>query len=89
MIKLTWNNSFEKSLKKYIKKHPEKETTIKEKLVRFTQEPYAPELRNHKLSGQLKDLRAIVVEFDCRIIFCMVDNETALLVDIGSHEEVY
>lgn len=89
MMKLAWNKNFEKSLKKYIKKHPEKETKIKEKLELFTQEPFSLELRNHKLSGKLKDLRAIMVEYDCRIIFKFVDEDTALLISIGTHEEVY
>lgn len=55
----------------------------------FTQEPFSPELRNHKLSGKLKELRAIVIEYDCRIVFSMVDEDTALLINIGSHDEVY
>lgn len=89
MIKLTWNKNFERALKRYVKKHPDKEPRIKEKLKLFTEEPYAAELRNHKLSGRLKDLRAIVVEYDCRIVFQFIDEQTALLINIGSHEEVY
>jgi addiction module RelE/StbE family toxin len=89
MIKLAWNKNFERSLNRYIKKNPEKESRIKEKLKLFTEEPFSPELRNHKLSGKLKDLRAIVVEYDCRIVFKFVDEDTALLINIGSHEEVY
>lgn len=52
-------------------------------------DPHAPELKNHKLSGKLKDLRAISVEYDCRIVFTFVDENTALLVSIGTHNEVY
>jgi addiction module RelE/StbE family toxin len=89
MIKLAWTKNFEKSLKRYIKKHPEKETKIKEKLKLFTEEPFSPELRNHRLSGKLKELRAIVVEYDCRIVFKFIEEDTALIIDIGSHEEVY
>ena len=89
MIKLAWNKNFENSLKRYLKKHPEKESKIKERLKLFTQEPFSPELRNHKLSGKLKDLRAIVVEYDCRIVFKFIEKDTALIIDIGSHEEVY
>ena len=89
MIKLIWNKNFEKSLKRYVKKHPEKESKIKEKLKLFTEEPFSPELKNHKLSGKLKDLRAIVVEYDCRIVLKFIDEGTALLINIGSHEEVY
>jgi len=89
MINLSWDKNFGRSLKRHIKKHPESEDKIKEKLRMFTEEPYAPALRNHKLSGKLKDLRAIVVEYDCRIVFKFIDDDTALLIGIGSHEEVY
>ncbi len=66
-----------------------KPEVIKHKLEQFTNNPYDPELKNHKLSGQLKDLRAISITYDCRIVFAMVEESTALLVAIGTHDEVY
>ncbi|NLJ10741.1 MAG: type II toxin-antitoxin system mRNA interferase toxin, RelE/StbE family [Treponema sp.] len=88
-MRLEWSSHFEKSLKKWISKHPESREVIKQKLEQFTNNPYDPELKNHKLSGQLKDLRAISVSYDCRIVFVMVEENTALLVAIGTHDEVY
>jgi len=59
-------------------------------LIYFVKNPFSVELKNHKLSGKLKDFRAIVIEYDCRIIFKMIDKDTAaLLISIGSHDEVY
>jgi addiction module RelE/StbE family toxin len=89
MIRLEWSSRFDKSLGKWISKHPESREIIRQKLEQFIANPYAPELKNHKLSGQLKDLRAISVAYDCRIVFAMVEENTALLVAIGTHEEVY
>ena len=89
MIRLEWSSRFEKSLKKWIAKHPESREVIKQKLEQFTDNPYDPELKNHKLSGQLRELRAISVAYDCRIVFDMVEDGTALLVAIGTHDEVY
>jgi len=89
MLKLEWSSRFERALKKWISKHPADRELIKEKLELFTTTPYDPELKNHKLSGQLKGLRAISVAYDCRIVFAMVDESTALLVSIGTHDEVY
>ncbi|HPC72586.1 MAG TPA: hypothetical protein PLB48_12325 [Treponema sp.] len=51
MIRLEWSSRFEKSLKKWIIKHPESRELIKQKLELFITNPYAPELKNHKLSG--------------------------------------
>lgn len=89
MIRLEWSSHFEKSLSKWISKHPESRSLIKQKLEQFEENPYNAELKNHKLSGQLKDLRAISVAYDCRIVFAMVEENTALLVAIGTHDEVY
>ena len=89
MIRLEWSSGFERGLKKWIAKHPADRDLIKSKLESFTANPFDPELKNHKLSGQLKGLRAISVAYDCRIVFSMVEENTALLVSIGTHDEVY
>ena len=46
------------------------------------------------MRGQLDGLWACSVEYDCRIIYTFEqdvdsDNETILLIDIGTHDEVY
>lgn len=89
MIRLEWSSGFEKSLKKWIARHPESREVIRKKLEAFCANPFDPELKNHKLSGQLKGLHAISVSYDCRIVFSFVDENTALLVTIGTHDEVY
>jgi addiction module RelE/StbE family toxin len=89
MVKLEWSSGFERALKKWLSKHPADREVIKEKLELFTANPSNPELKNHKLSGQLKGLRAISVAYNCRIVFAMVEENTALLVSIGTHDEVY
>jgi mRNA-degrading endonuclease YafQ of YafQ-DinJ toxin-antitoxin module len=47
MIRLEWSSRFEKSLKKWISKHPESREVIKQKLEQFTNNPSDPELKNH------------------------------------------
>ncbi|MDF1569644.1 MAG: type II toxin-antitoxin system mRNA interferase toxin, RelE/StbE family [Spirochaetaceae bacterium] len=89
MIRLEWSSRFEKSLKKWIAKHPKSREMIKQKLELFITDPYAPDLKNHKLSGRLKGLRAISAGYDCRIVFSFVEENTALLIAIGTHDEVY
>nr|WP_234419845.1 type II toxin-antitoxin system mRNA interferase toxin, RelE/StbE family [Nodularia spumigena] len=51
-------------------------------------------MKSHKLSGQLEGLWACSVAYDCRIIYTLKQAEDAqeeiiVLVDIGSHDEVY
>jgi mRNA-degrading endonuclease YafQ of YafQ-DinJ toxin-antitoxin module len=51
------------------------------------------DVTTHKLHGELKGLWACSVEFDCRIVFGFQTSEgeedAIVLVDIGSHDEVY
>jgi mRNA-degrading endonuclease YafQ of YafQ-DinJ toxin-antitoxin module len=53
-----------------------------------------PRLRTHHLSGQLAGLHACSVQYDCRIVFVKQKHpktgaEVLLLLNIGTHEEVY
>ncbi|MEG4495944.1 plasmid stabilization protein [Microcoleus sp. F10-C6] len=55
---------------------------------------FEPSLQKHKLKGQLADSWPCSVEYDCRIVFNFVENpesgeEEILLLEIGSHDEVY
>jgi mRNA-degrading endonuclease YafQ of YafQ-DinJ toxin-antitoxin module len=51
-------------------------------------------LKSHKLGGNLAGLWSCSVTYDCRIIFNFSEDEellemVILLIDIGSHDEVY
>jgi len=56
--------------------------------------PFDPSLKSHKLTNNLSQYWSCSVNYDYRIIFTFsVDNITQetliILVDIGSHDEVY
>jgi len=57
----------------------------------FANEPFAPLLKTHKLTGKLKDLWSFSVDYDLRVIFYFTDDKPkkAVFVDIGTHKEVY
>jgi len=55
----------------------------------FSQNPFNPKLRAHKLTGRLEGLWAFSVAYDCRAIFRFLTKDEILLIDIGSHDEVY
>jgi mRNA interferase YafQ len=57
-------------------------------------DPFAPGIKSHKLRGNLEGLWACWVEYDCRIVFSFTTDEASgeeliVLIDIGSHDEVY
>jgi len=55
----------------------------------FSENPFNVKLKTHKLSGTLKDCWAFSVDYNFRIIFKFIDKNKVLLIDIGSHDEVY
>jgi len=87
-IEIGFSSSFKKAFKKRIYKREEEEK-FWEKLEKFKRNPFNPILRTHKLSGELEGLWSFSVEYNCRVIFKFINSSKALLIDIGTHEEVY
>jgi mRNA interferase YafQ len=91
---LVWNSSFKRAFKRVIRKNPRLEETIFEVLELLVTDPFAPSLKSHKLKGDLEGLWACWVEYDCRIIYTFQPNheeneDMIVLIDIGTHDEVY
>ena len=91
MIELVWTRQFSRLCRRWCRAHPELAPVLRERLELFEREPWHPSLRTHALSGQLKGLWAIRITYDHRLVFQFVDGAKtgALLVDIGTHDEVY
>jgi addiction module RelE/StbE family toxin len=88
-IQLTWDESFKRIYKKKVKKRPELKDLFWKKLELFVEEPFNKSLRTHKLTGKLDGLWAFSIDYYTRLIFEFVDENQVLLVDFGSHDEVY
>jgi mRNA interferase YafQ len=93
-MKLVWDNSFRRAFKRLIRKNPQLENRIFTVLEILENDPLASTLKSHKLRGNLEGLWACWVEFDCRIIFTFAEDDDTkeqliVLIDIGSHDEVY
>jgi mRNA interferase YafQ len=55
---------------------------------------FAPNLGTHKLSGKLDGLQSCSCGDDCRVVFAIeqdtdTEREIIVLLDIGTHDEVY
>lgn len=94
MMTLNWSSRFKKSFKKYSQTNQ----TNKEKMLcamkYLSTNPFNPKLKSHKLKGALEGSWACSVDYDLRIVFDIVKNQQTnqdeiLLIDIGTHEEVY
>ena len=94
MKAVTFASSFKRAYKSLVRKRPDLKPKIDIILRTLATTPFEPTLQTHKLKGQLAGAWACKVEYDCRIVFDFVDNletgeEEILLIDIGSHDEVY
>jgi addiction module RelE/StbE family toxin len=86
--------AFSKSFKKSFKKNLITSESINDFWVRlewFINNPFDSRLRTHKLSGKLNGLWSFSLSFELRIVFYFTDDnpKRAILVDIGTHSQVY
>jgi mRNA interferase YafQ len=62
-------------------------------MLKLEQDVYDPALRTHKLGGKLATYLACSCGYDCRIVFAIEkyqdQTEYLLLIDIGTHDDVY
>ena len=89
MIKLIWDQGFKKTYKKKIKNNEALKEHFWAAIEKFSINPFDQGLRAHKLTGKLAGLWAFSVEYDCRVVFRFLDKNEVLLIDIGTHDEVY
>jgi mRNA-degrading endonuclease YafQ of YafQ-DinJ toxin-antitoxin module len=69
MRTLVLTTSFKRSFKSLIRKEPQLEAKIAERLRLLVIDPFHPSLRTHKLKGTLSGAWSCTVDYDCRIIF--------------------
>ena len=94
MIMLAWGTSFRRAFKRYTRRNLARQKRVFETLKELADDPFHPALKTHKLSGELKGLWACWVEYDCRIVFAFepdpdTGEEMIVLIDLGTHDEVY
>ncbi len=75
--------------KHYRKLSKELQNRTDERLALFAEDPFHSLLNNHPLHGKEKDNRSINVGGDYRIVYSEVGLSECLLLDIGTHSELY
>ncbi len=90
MYRLIWTPEFTRSAERFIRQHPELKKRLAKILIDLEADPFQPHLRYHHLSGKLKGVQAVRVTESYRITLTVVISEQhVILLDIGSHDEVY
>lgn len=85
---------FRRAFRKFVKRNSDLQQRIEDTLQQMEADVFAPSLGTHKLSGKLDDLQSCSCGYDCRIVFSIeqnteTDGEVIVLLDIGTHDEVY
>lgn len=85
---------FEKALERYVWRNAKRQKCIVETIARMEADLYEPKLKTHALSGALAGFYASSCGYDCRIVFSIVEDkksgiEKIVLVNVGTHDEVY
>ena len=94
MRRLVWDASFRRAFKRITRRTPDLHERIFDVLAILVADPFDPRLKTHRLRGQLQGFWACWVEYDCRVVFALEPDpasgeDVIILVDIGSHDEVY
>jgi addiction module RelE/StbE family toxin len=89
MIELIWDDPFIKNVKKWLKKYPDLKIRFEDRIRLFEKEPFHPSLKTHNLSGNLNNYWAFSISNEYRLVFKFLSAKKVLLIDIGSHKEVY
>lgn len=87
---LVTTRHFERRARKFLRKHPDLKSAVRETLERLRQDPFEPSLKLHSLSGTLAGIQAVSVTHSYRLILTLkVSEQEIILLDIGTHGEVY
>ncbi len=93
-MKIAWTPKSMRAFKKMIRKNPQLRNLIETTLRQLVKDPFHPSLRTHKLQGDLSETWSCSINYSYRIIFEFIESDieeekVILLVNLGSHDEVY
>lgn len=85
---------FKRAFRKFVRQNARLQKRVEDTLLQMQEDVFTTGLGTHKLSGVLEGLRACGCGYDCRIVFSIerdpiTGNEVIVLLDIGTHDEVY
>jgi addiction module RelE/StbE family toxin len=90
MFVITTPQQFLRQARKFFKKHPDLKPRFAKVLTDLQRDPFQPQLELHPLTGKLSGCHAVSLTFSYRITLTLfITEQEIVLLDIGSHDEVY
>ena len=90
MNTLIWTDTFVRTARRFLQKHPDLRAEFERVLYHLEEDPAHPSLRLHPLKGKYQGKHAVSLAYSYRIVLILVvQNQEIILLDIGSHDNVY
>lgn len=86
---IKYSKDFIKSYKKRIRSNLKLKKRFEERLEIFIEDQSSPVLKNHLLSGKMRNFRSFSVAGDMRVIYFQENDDSIIFIDVGSHNQVY
>jgi len=82
--------TFLATARKFFRRHPELKGEFADLLDQLQEDPFVPRLRTHALKGRHRGAYAASLTYSFRVVVLIrVIGKEVILLDIGSHDEVY
>jgi mRNA interferase YafQ len=89
-ITLVWTETFERTARKFLRRHPELAGLFEDVLRQLETDPHSARLRLHRLHGKHRDRHAVSLTYSQRIVLILrLKSNEIVLLDVGPHDEVY
>ena len=90
MYTLVWTPRFTRAAEKFTKRHGGLREKFADIIRDLEHDPFQPHLKYHHLDGKLKGVQAVSLTDSYRItLTVVVSDKEIILLDVGSHDEVY
>lgn len=90
MYTIDQTETFERTAQKFFKKHRELLSRFTDFIDTIQKDPFFPALKTHKLKGELSHYYACRLTYEYRVVLTIIiTDEKIILMDIGSHDDVY
>jgi mRNA-degrading endonuclease YafQ of YafQ-DinJ toxin-antitoxin module len=87
---LLWTETFERTARKFLRRHPELAGLFEDVLQQLEKDPHSARLRLHQLKGKHQDKHSVRLTYSQRIVLILrLKSNEIILLDVGSHDEVY
>ena len=88
--RLVFPESYIRSVRKFLKKHPEIHSQYRKTLELLELDPHHPSLRLHSLQGNLSGLSSVSINISYRIVLeLIIEGYEIIFISIGKHDQVY